>query len=116
MAYPDDYSTESNKTEVLYGNDVIVQKTLEAYTLIKSSLDGSLDNTRPAIMVMYEPIWNGLNLLKEKEIKIRGVTEVTPNNIHYCKKLIQVGEYRHLDGIRTNFGIVDGKQVMLHGV
>jgi signal transduction histidine kinase len=113
---PDDCSPGANTTEVLYGNDVIVQKTLEAYTWIKSSLDGSLDNTGPAIMVMYEPIWNGLLSLKEKGIKIRGVTEVTPNNIQYCKKLIKVGEYRHLDGIRTNFGIVDGKQVMLHGV
>jgi two-component system, OmpR family, sensor histidine kinase VicK len=85
MVYTDEDSIESNKTEVLYGNDVIVKKTLEAYTRIKSSLDGSLDNTGPAIMVLYEPIWNGLRSLKEKGIRIRGVTEVTPNNIHYCK-------------------------------
>jgi signal transduction histidine kinase len=116
MVFYDDESPESNKTEVLYGNDIIIKKTLEAYTRIKASLDGSLDNTGPAMMVLYEPIWSGLVLLKEKGIKIRGVTEVTPNNINYCKKLMEVGEYRHLDGIRTNFGIVDGKQVMLHGV
>ncbi|MGN6558992.1 MAG: hypothetical protein ACTHJ2_00540 [Candidatus Nitrosocosmicus sp.] len=29
---------------------------------------------------------------------------------------MEVGKYRHLDGIRTNFGIVDGKHVMLHGL
>ncbi|MGN6709448.1 MAG: ATP-binding protein [Candidatus Nitrosocosmicus sp.] len=116
MVFYDNEYPESNKTEVLHGNDIIIKRTLEAYTRIKASLDGTLDNTGPAIMVLYEPIWSGLVLLKEKGIKIRGVTEVTPNNICYCKKLMEVGEYRHLDGIRTNFGIVDGNQVMLHGV
>ncbi len=65
---------------------------------------------------MYEPIWKSLNLLKKKGIKIRGVTEATPENIHHCKNLLKVGDFRHLDGIRANFGIIDEKQVMLHGV
>jgi two-component system, OmpR family, sensor histidine kinase VicK len=30
--------------------------------------------------------------------------------------LMEVGEFRHLDGVRTNFGIVDRKKVLLHGV
>jgi two-component system, OmpR family, sensor histidine kinase VicK len=29
---------------------------------------------------------------------------------------MEVCELRHLDGVRTNFGIADGKQVLLHGV
>jgi two-component system sensor histidine kinase VicK len=47
---------------------------------------------------------------------MRWVTEVTPNNISYCKKLTEISEVRHLDGIRTNFGIAEGKQTLLHGV
>ena len=105
-----------DKIEVLHSNDVIIKKTLEAYAKINTSLDGALDNTGPAILVMYEPIWTSLILLKEKGIKIRGVTEATPENIHHCKSLLKVGDFRHLDGIRTNFGIIDEKQVMLHGV
>jgi two-component system, OmpR family, sensor histidine kinase VicK len=30
--------------------------------------------------------------------------------------MMEVSEIRHLDGVRTNFGISDGKQVLLHGV
>ncbi|HEX5519591.1 MAG TPA: HAMP domain-containing sensor histidine kinase, partial [Candidatus Nitrosocosmicus sp.] len=63
-----------------------------------------------------QPIWNGLVSLKKKGIKIRAITEVTLDNIYYCKKLMEVGELRHLDGVRTNFGIADQKQVLLHGV
>src|SRR5206468_1831754 len=33
-----------------------------------------------------------------------------------CKKLMEVCEIRHLDGVRTNFGIADGKETLLHGV
>ena len=28
---------------------------------------------------------------------------------------MEVCDLRHLDGVRTNFGIADGKQILLHG-
>ncbi|MFZ0224595.1 MAG: hypothetical protein WCC17_12300 [Candidatus Nitrosopolaris sp.] len=30
--------------------------------------------------------------------------------------MLEVAELRHLDGVRTNFGIADGEQALLHGV
>jgi hypothetical protein len=104
------------KTEVLYGNDNIIKKTLETFSWTNERLEGSFDNAGPAIHVIYKPIWNGLVRLKEKGVKIRGVTEITPDNVSYCKKLMEVCELRHLDGVRTNFAIADGKQALLHGV
>jgi two-component system, OmpR family, sensor histidine kinase VicK len=106
----------SEITEVLYGNDDIIKRTLQTFSWIKERLEGSFDNAGPAIHVIYEPIWNGLVRLKEKGVKIRGVTEITPDNVSYCKKLMEVCELRHLDGVRTNFAIADGKQALLHGV
>ena len=104
------------RTEVLYGNDNIIKKTLETYSWVKERIEASIDNAGPAIHIMYEPIWNGLVQLKEKGVNIRGVTEVTAENVSYCKKLMEVCELRHLDGVRTNFGIADGKEALLHGV
>jgi hypothetical protein len=106
----------SETTEVLYGNENIIEKTLETFSWIKERLEGSFDNAGPAIHVIYEPIWNGLVCLKERGVKIRGVTEITADNISYCKKLTEVCELRHLGGVRTNFAIADGKQALLHGV
>lgn len=106
----------SERTEVLYGNDNIIKKTLETFSRIREKLQGSIDNAGPAIHVIYEPIWDGLVRLKEKGVKIRVVTEITSDNISYCKKLMEVCELRHLDGIRTNFAIADGKEALLHGV
>ena len=86
------------------------------FSLVKKELNGAIDSEGHAIYILYEPIWSGLVSLKKRGVKIRTVTEITLGNIHYCKKLMKVGELRYLDGIRTNFGISDGKQVMLHGV
>ena len=66
--------------------------------------------------LIYEPIWTGYISLKKRGIKLKGVTEVTIDNIQYCKKLMEVSELRHLDGVRTNFAIADRKAIMLHGV
>src|SRR5919197_421179 len=109
-----DSATET--TQVLYGNDNIIKRTLETFSWIKKRMDGSFDSAGPAIHIIYKPIWNGLVQLKERGVKIRGITEITLDNISYCKKLMEVSEIRHLDGVRINFAIADGKELLLHGV
>ena len=47
-----------------------------------------------------------LSTLKAKGIKLRYITDITKDNIHYCKELLKFAkEIRHLGGIRTNFSI-----------
>ena len=108
--------SSAETTEVLYGNENIIKRTLDTFSWVKERLEGSFDNAGPAIHVKYKPIWDGLVQLKEKGVKIRGVTEITPDNMSYCKRLMEVCELRHLDGVRTNFAIADGKEALLHGV
>jgi two-component system sensor histidine kinase VicK len=41
---------------------------------------------------------------KSRGIKLRYLTEITKDNIDYCKELMKiVDEFRHLEGIRSNF-------------
>ena len=47
----------SETTEVLYGNENIIEKTLETFSQVKERMEGSMDNAGPAIHVIYEPIW-----------------------------------------------------------
>jgi hypothetical protein len=56
----------SETTEVLYGNENIIKKTLEIYSWVKERMEASVDNAGPANHVIYEPIWNGLVRLKER--------------------------------------------------
>ncbi len=116
MVFSGKETIEPNKTEVLIGNDTIIKKTLETFSRTKKSMEASFDRNGPAIHVLYPPVWGGLISLKEKGVKLRSVTEITLDNIFYCKKLMEFIEIRHLDGIRTNFGIADGQEVLLHGI
>jgi len=54
------------------------------------------------------PIWFSYCALKAKGIRLRWITEVTRENIQYCKELAEIAELRHLDGIKSAFGIHDG--------
>jgi two-component system, OmpR family, sensor histidine kinase VicK len=103
-------------TEVLYGNDNIQRKVVEAYSWIKEELDGCVESTEIAMNVKYEAIWNFHLQLKKKGVRLRAVTEVTADNISYVKKLMEVSEVRHLTGVKSNFGIVDRKVCLLHSI
>jgi two-component system, OmpR family, sensor histidine kinase VicK len=75
-----------------------------------------MDRTELAMAVTYDAIWNGVVDLKKRGIKIRCIVEATPENIIYCKKLMQVAQVRHLAAVRSNFGIVDRKQCLFHTI
>lgn len=107
-------SNRSEKTEVLYGNDSIVRKTLDTFSWVRETLDGCVDHTEVAMHVTLEPIWDGLVQLKKRNVVIRIVTEITKDNVSYSKKLSEVVDLRHLDGIRSNFGVADRKEYLDH--
>jgi signal transduction histidine kinase len=46
-------------------------------------------------------------------VKIRFITEITHDNIQYCKELMKIAEIRHLDDVKGNFGIGDKR--VYHG-
>ena len=53
---------------------------------------------------------NLLNILKEKDIKIKYLTNITKDNLSPCKKILEyVDEMRHFDGISTNFSVSESE-------
>ena len=103
-------------TEVLYGNDNIQGRVVEAYSWIQEELDGCVDYSEVSMHIELEAIYNFHVQLKRKGIRLRVVTEVTPGNISYVKKLMEVSEVRHLAGVKCNFGIVDRKVCLFHSI
>jgi hypothetical protein len=43
---------------------------------------------------------------------LKYITEITNSNIPYCKELANLVELRHFDGLKGNFGIIDGKEYL----
>ena len=96
------------KTEILHGQDIIKKRTINDFHLIQNRLDNCTDSTGP--YVIDTPLWNEFLELKKKGIKLRLITEITKDNIGYSKKIVKVFETRHLDEVKGNFGIADGRE------
>lgn len=100
-------------TEVLYGVDNIISKTLKALSEVKDCLDGCWDTTGPSMLVTTEPVWKAVNELAKKGKRLRYITDITGDNISYCKMIAENGtQIRHLPGIKSNFGINDRIEYM----
>jgi signal transduction histidine kinase len=97
-----------DKTEVLYDPDEIVRRTVEQCNNFKFTMDTCIDVNGPSMLVIpNHPVANVCIDLKNRGVKIRFITEITKDNIKYCRQLMKIGEVRHLGDIKGNFGVGD---------
>jgi peroxiredoxin family protein len=67
-----------------------------------------MDHTSPRLAVETEGVKNSLLDARNRRVRTRTITEITKDNISYCKELITfVDEVRHLDGIKGSFYLND---------
>jgi two-component system, OmpR family, sensor histidine kinase VicK len=96
----------TKRTEVLYGTSSVIDKELQFFSRAKNRVDTCMDHTRPSLALGIESIRKSFLGAKNRDIKLRYITEITTENISYCKEIMKiVHELRHLDGIKGNFMI-----------
>ena len=70
----------------------------------KYKIDVYADHTSPALVSEITQLKHALIDTKTRGTKLRYLTEITNDNLHYCKELLlMVDELRHLDDIQGNF-------------
>jgi hypothetical protein len=99
-------NTETNeRTEVLSGEQNVMNTILH-FLSISDRIDSCGDYKAPSLIIEVEAYKKLLVDLKAKDIKLRYITNITKDNIQYCKELLKFAkEIRHLDGIRANFSV-----------
>jgi two-component system, OmpR family, sensor histidine kinase VicK len=103
---------EEEKTKTIYGMENTVPLSLSYFARAKQSYDSCGDFTLPSVIMTTEPIRNAYLQLLKRGIKTRLITEITEDNIAYCKELMNiVHELRHLEGIKVNFSISESDYV-----
>ena len=98
MASYHDYIEE--KTEVIYGIENINQKTLERLALTKHTIDSCFDVLLPSTLMNAQQVANASMNLKKGGVKARVITEITKDNLDYCKEILKMAEVRHLDEVK----------------
>jgi hypothetical protein len=73
---------------------------------VKERMDIFFDRNAPSIVVDVKEYRNGYMKIRKRGGRIRAFTEITRENLPYCKKLMSlVDELRHLDGVRGGIAI-----------
>jgi two-component system sensor histidine kinase VicK len=89
---------DSEKTEVLYGFDKTTEAIMKFLNSAEVSMNICADYTWPSVAMGVEIFKKGLYELKTRNVHSRFITDITKDNIEYCKELMQISELRHLEG------------------
>ena len=107
-SYPPHYE---EKTEVIYGQENIINWVLRTLPTVTKTIDQCGDRNGPSIILLNEQIWQKHIEMYNRGVIQRIVVEITKENIIHCKKLMQYQELRHLDGLIGYLSVLDGRLV-----
>ena len=100
------FPPEPETTEILRGVEVTTRAVVLFFTNA-NWVSVCADSLAPSVAMGVEPIKKCYENLKSRQVKVRWITEITKDNLSYCRALMQYAELRHLDGIKGNFGVSD---------
>jgi signal transduction histidine kinase len=98
-------------TKIVYGKETIPIVDNFARSC-QSEINVIADKNGASLIINVSEIRKFYTILKDNSIKIRIVTEINPDNIEYCKQIIEKYniELRHFSDIKFNLAISDGKE------
>ena len=97
--------TVDEKTEVVTKPEDIDRLIHQTFSNISHNYGTCIDTSGPAVVMGVESMKKRLIVARARGVKIRFVTEITKDNLPYCRQMMELGEMRHLDGVQGNFGV-----------
>ena len=93
-------------TLVFYGVDTVINTVIQFLNQTTKTVYACVDQTRPILTLDILVLKIAFEDAKRRGVKLMYVTEITKENLPYCKQLMEMTyELRHLDGIKGNFYI-----------
>ncbi|MGA9296668.1 MAG: HAMP domain-containing sensor histidine kinase [Nitrososphaeraceae archaeon] len=110
------YNNSANyfeKTKILYGSHRVIDMAIQFASNAEVKIDACVDYTRPSLILQIKEIKKAFYDAKERGIKLRYITEITADNVSFCKELSTTiaDELRHLDGIKGNFYVSEREYI-----
>src|SRR4051812_38236963 len=93
----------------MYGIENTINRGVQFMQNASERMDLFGEKNGPSIMIEFPDIYkNNYIAAKMRGVKIRLITEITKDNIHYCKELINiVSELRNLDGMTGGIAVTE---------
>src|SRR5215813_9583849 len=96
---------------VLHDSRSINDTLLGFYAKAKTSYD-CYGVTSQSTLSEFEEINCTLSNLKNQGVRLRQITEITKDNMSYCKTLMKIAELRHLDGVKGKIQLSDTEVIV----
>lgn len=96
-------------TEVLTDEDEIIKTIRRFQANTKKFWCACVDSSLPSFSVRR--VKGGYLSAKKRGVRIMYITEITTENLQYCKEIMTFAELRHLQGVKGNFAVSDTEYV-----
>jgi len=81
-----------------------------------------LNNSRNSLLICADQYWPSVAIgidvfnkamfdLEKRDIKCRFITEITKENLAFCKELLKIAEVHHLPGLKGNFAVNENEYI-----
>jgi len=95
----------SERTDVISGSENVTNVILR-FLSNANTISSCGDYKAPLVVFEIEEYKKILSDIKKRGIKVRYVTDITKDNVKYCRRLMDFEfEIRHLDDIKANFSV-----------
>ena len=96
-------------TEVMYGIENTINRGVQFMQNANEKMDLFGEKNAASIIIEFPDIYkNNYIAAKKRGVKIRFITEITKENIHYCKEILNiVTEMRHLEGLTGGIAVTE---------
>ena len=98
-------------TVVLHDTESITNALLGFYAKVTTRYDCCGVMSQHTLLES-KTINDTLSNLKNQDVRLRQITEITKDNISYCKQLMKIAEVRHMDGVRGKIELSDKELVV----
>jgi signal transduction histidine kinase len=101
-------------TRIIEGREEIKKLAFEEIKHAQRKWDAYGDRKLPISALTTEQMWQLTIEMIRRGVKVRCITEITRENISYCKQLSREAELRHLDNIKGGFTVIDDASCIIH--
>ena len=105
-----DFVLGDRRTQILYGVENALAYGERFMKNTKIKMDITFDHHAPSIVITFPLYYEGYRDILKRAGKIRCITDITKDNVEYCKELLKiVSELRHLDGLKGGIAITESE-------
>jgi two-component system sensor histidine kinase VicK len=102
---------ENERIDVLQHFQQVTDSLISFLRNAKESIEVCVDPASVFVIVSFPPYLQGCLDAKQRGVAIKIVTEITTENVDYCKQMMKFAEVRHIDGIKGNFGVTETEYI-----